>query len=89
MLKEGIMKRSMSLGTVHKWAIFVPQYSRTSLMWTGKGQTKSVHNSEVSTLVKLGVATATDLTDSLPWAPWCILRLGGAYCAFLVHKYPI
>ncbi len=31
-------------------------YSRTSLMWTAKGQTKSVHNSEVSTLVKLGVA---------------------------------
>ncbi len=26
---------------------------------------------------------------SLPCAPWCILRLGGAYCAFLVHKYPI
>ncbi len=25
-------------------------------MWTAKGQTKSVHNSEVSTLVKLGVA---------------------------------
>ncbi len=31
-------------------------YSRTSLMWTAKGQTKSVHNSEVSTLVNLGVA---------------------------------
>ncbi len=26
---------------------------------------------------------------SLPCAPWCILRLGGAYYAFLVHKYPI
>ncbi len=26
-------------------------------MWTAKGQTKSVHNSEVSTLVKLGVVT--------------------------------
>ena len=26
------------------------------LMWTAKGQTKSVHNSEVSTFVKLGVA---------------------------------
>ncbi len=26
---------------------------------------------------------------SLPCAPWCILRLDGAYCAFLVHKYPI
>ncbi len=25
-------------------------------MWTPKGRTKSVHNSEVSTLVKLGVA---------------------------------
>ena len=36
---------------------FTLKYSRTSLMWTAKGQTKSVHNSEVSTLVKLGVAT--------------------------------
>ncbi len=26
---------------------------------------------------------------SLPCAPWCILRPDGAYCAFLVHKYPI
>ena len=26
-------------------------------MWTAKGQTKSDHNREVSTLVKLGVAT--------------------------------
>ncbi len=25
----------------------------------------------------------------LPCAPWCILRLGGAYCALMVHKYPI
>ncbi len=32
-------------------------YSRTSVMWTPEGRTKSVHNSEVSTLVKLGVAT--------------------------------
>ena len=32
-------------------------YSRTSVMWTPKGRTKNVHNSEVSTLVKLGVAT--------------------------------
>ena len=32
------------------------RYSRTSVMWTPKGRTKSVHNSEVSTLVKLGVA---------------------------------
>ena len=32
-------------------------YSRTSLMWTAEGRTKSVHNGEVSTLVKLGVAT--------------------------------
>ncbi len=35
-------------------------YSRASVMWTPKGWTKSVHNSEVSTLVKLGVAIATD-----------------------------
>ena len=33
------------------------KYSRTSVMWTPKGRAKSVHNSEVSTLVKLGVAT--------------------------------
>ncbi len=33
------------------------KYSRTLQMWTANGQTKSVHNSEVSTLVKLGVAT--------------------------------
>ena len=31
-------------------------YSRTSVIWTPAGRTKSVHNSEVSTLVKLGVA---------------------------------
>ena len=30
--------------------------SRTSVMWTPEGQTIRVHNSEVSTLVKLGVA---------------------------------
>ncbi len=29
------------------------------------------------------------IKHSLPCAPWCILRLDGAYCAFLVHKYPI
>ena len=37
------------------WLAF--KYSRTSVMWTPKGRTKGVHNSEVSTLVKLGVAT--------------------------------
>ncbi len=26
---------------------------------------------------------------SLPCASWCILRLGGAYCALMVHNYPI
>ena len=41
------------------WILMCPpcQYSRTSLTWTAKGQTKSVQNSMVSTLVKLGVAT--------------------------------
>ncbi len=29
------------------------KYSRTSLMWTPEGRPKSVHNSEVSTVVKL------------------------------------
>ena len=29
-------------------------------MWTPKGRAKSVHNSEVSTLVKLGVAMGQD-----------------------------
>ncbi len=38
-------------------------YSRTSVMWTPKGRTKSVHNSEVSTLVKLGVATGHRLQE--------------------------
>ncbi len=33
-------------------------------MWTAKGPAKSVHNSEVSTLVKLGVARATQPTMS-------------------------
>ena len=41
----------------HVTTIYIITYSGTSLMWTAKGQTKSVHNSEVSTLVKLGVAT--------------------------------
>ncbi len=38
----------------HVTTIYIITYSGTSLMWTAKGQTKSVHNSEVSTLVKLG-----------------------------------
>ncbi len=41
-------------------------------MWTPEGQTKSVHNSEVSTLVKLGVATghiSYILFVESPWAP--------------------
>ena len=38
-------------------------YSRTSVMWTPKGRAKIVHNSEVSTLVKLGVVWATDCTQ--------------------------
>ena len=36
------------------------EYSRTSVMWTPEGRAKSIHNSEVSTLVKLGVARATN-----------------------------
>ncbi len=38
-----------------KWIAGSIHYSRTSVMWTPKGRTKSVHNSEVSTLVKLDV----------------------------------
>ncbi len=37
--------------------MYITLYSITSLMWTAKGRTKSVHNSEVSTLVKPVVAT--------------------------------
>ena len=42
-------------------------YSRASVMWTPKGWTKSVHNSEVSTLVKLGVAMGHRLHTMVPF----------------------
>ena len=36
-------------------------------MWTAEGRTKSVHNSEVSTLVKLGLATGHTAHDVLSY----------------------
>ena len=39
-------------------------------MWTPKGRTKSVHNSEVSTLVKLGVAMGHRLHTIVPFLSW-------------------
>ncbi len=42
-------------------------YSRTSVIWTPKGRTKSVHNSEVSTLVKLDVAMGHRLHTIVPF----------------------
>ena len=36
-------------------------------MWTPKGPTKSVHNSEVSTLVKVGVAIGHRLHTMVPF----------------------
>ncbi len=44
----------------------IKHYSRTSVMWTPEGRTKSVHNSEVSTLVKLGLAMGHRIHNILP-----------------------
>ena len=49
---------------------FFSNYSRTSVMWTSEGRTKSVHNSEVSTLVNLGVTTGQHKTPGKKCPQW-------------------
>ncbi len=55
----------MPASVTRVWKTIIPthrikeEYSRTSVMWTPEGRPKSVHNSKVSTLVKLSVAMAT------------------------------